>query len=308
MRYFFALLIWVGALDALAATQVPAASPRPFLGAKDWYAMVTREPATVVLDARGETGTFDKRRIRNARKLPIEAWFTALHEDGVVDEAAWSRRIADLGLHRDDRVAIYDMGGLSFASVVRSVLIGFGIREVIIAEGGFAALEKQLPAGAFEQGEHARWAIEPWSASWDGTAPVPKLIDGNSMLAAIGNRDAFVFDVRSADEFRGNDNQSDDPRHGHLPSALSLPKQLFTDSKGSVISRDEVRNLMRGFGVALEHPIFVYCHGGGRSSFVSNVLIDAGFANVHNYLGSWGEWSRDASLPIVPPIAADHSH
>lgn len=54
--------------------------------------------------------------------------------------------------------------------------------------------------------------------------------------------------------------------------------------------------------------VVAYCQGGGRSAALTAALASAGFANVANYVGSFGEWSKDSSCPVeaerpAPPKA-----
>jgi 3-mercaptopyruvate sulfurtransferase SseA len=43
--------------------------------------------------------------------------------------------------------------------------------------------------------------------------------------------------------------------------------------------------------------VVAYCHTGQRSGFAVHVLRGAGY-DARNYVGSWHEWSNDASLPV----------
>ena len=45
-------------------------------------------------------------------------------------------------------------------------------------------------------------------------------------------------------------------------------------------------------------PIYIYCHGGGRSSKAAGKLLDLGFKEVYNLLGGYSNWI-DQKLPTV---------
>jgi len=97
-----------------------------------------------------------------------------------------------------------------------------------------------------------------------------------------------ILDVRSRGEFTGEAGAPCDPRQGHIPGARHLDLQELTQ-----LRPDELRR-------RLELPegaeIAAYCHSGSRSSIAVGLLRTAGY-DARNYVGSWHEWSREASLP-----------
>ena len=108
----------------------------------------------------------------------------------------------------------------------------------------------------------------------------------------IGGDDFALLDVRTQQEFDGVSGAHCDPRHGHIPGAVNLPLDRLLECR----SASEVRALV---GLAEGAEIIAYCHTGVRSGFAVQVLQGAGYG-ARNYVGSWHEWSRDASLPGEP--------
>jgi thiosulfate/3-mercaptopyruvate sulfurtransferase len=108
----------------------------------------------------------------------------------------------------------------------------------------------------------------------------------------LGEEGLVLLDVRSAYEFEGVARTPCDPRHGHIPGARNLPLEQLLECT----SAEGVRAL-----VALPEgaEIVAYCHTGQRSGFAVHVLRAAGY-EARNYVGSWHEWARDPSLPVVP--------
>ncbi|PWU22539.1 MAG: hypothetical protein C5B48_09985 [Candidatus Rokuibacteriota bacterium] len=106
----------------------------------------------------------------------------------------------------------------------------------------------------------------------------------------LGEEELALVDVRTVPEFDGTARASCDPRHGHIPGARSLPLDQLLDAH----SADEIRTLV---GLPEGAEVVAYCHTGNRSDFAVQVLRAAGY-DARNYVGSWHEWSHDASLPI----------
>src|SRR5215211_4614451 len=86
-----------------------------------------------------------------------------------------------------------------------------------------------------------------------------------------------IIDVRSPSEFAGA-GAACCARQGHIPGALNV----------------EVRDVV---GLPEGAEVVAYCHSGSRSALAADVLRTAGY-DARNYVGSWHEWARDATLPV----------
>jgi thiosulfate/3-mercaptopyruvate sulfurtransferase len=97
-----------------------------------------------------------------------------------------------------------------------------------------------------------------------------------------------LIDVRTADEYDGLAGYPCDARQGHIRGARHL-------ELGELLGRapDELRALV---GLPEGSELVVYCHSGARSAHAAAALAAAGY-RARNYVGSWHEWSADASLP-----------
>ncbi len=97
-----------------------------------------------------------------------------------------------------------------------------------------------------------------------------------------------ILDVRTPEEFSGEEGYPCDPRQGHIPGALNID---FRELVGR--SPEEIRNLV---GLPEGAEIVAYCHSGSRSAMAVPALRAAGYAAA-NYQGSWHEWSHYPELP-----------
>ena len=255
-------------------------------------------PTTLVLDARGDAEAFARSHLAGAQLLPVSDWFDTFALSGTRAEP-WMARFAALGILPDRPVLIYDSGGYSFAAFARLMLVGFGVRHVEIVQGGFPALQRELAAGNFVAGAALRSMGSRWLSRWDSEGRVPQLVDYSQVLAQSGDGGAVLLDVRSPEEFAGS-TASDNPREGHVPGAVNLPKALWVQPDGQMLSATQIDQLLAPLGIhSRDQPLTVYCQGGGRSAFVATVLHAAGYSHVRNYAGSWHDWSRRPELPLA---------
>ena len=113
---------------------------------------------------------------------------------------------------------------------------------------------------------------------------------------AVAVADVVVFDVRSREEFDGATPYGE-ARGGHLPRAVHLDWRALSDADGRVLRGDALRQRLSAAGVPEGQPALVYCTGGVRSAFVTELLREHGI-DARNYDGSMWEWAADATAPI----------
>jgi thiosulfate/3-mercaptopyruvate sulfurtransferase len=105
----------------------------------------------------------------------------------------------------------------------------------------------------------------------------------------LGEPGLVLLDVRRPEEFSGAMVAPCDPRPGRIPGARSLDVSLLLECRDVAAVRDLV-------GEAEGTEVIAYCHSGSRSGTAVQVLVAAGY-DARNYVGSWHEWSRNATLP-----------
>jgi thiosulfate/3-mercaptopyruvate sulfurtransferase len=110
----------------------------------------------------------------------------------------------------------------------------------------------------------------------------------DELAARLDDPALTVVDVRTRDEYDGLVTAPCDPRPGHVPGARHLEVAELMS-----LGLDEMRARL---GLPEGAEVVVYCHSGGRSAIACSLLRAAGY-DARNYVGSWHEWSRDATLP-----------
>ncbi len=123
------------------------------------------------------------------------------------------------------------------------------------------------------------------------------------VLAAVGDGESVLLDVRTAEEWRGEIFVVAPPqgseRGGHLPGAVHLYYEHTLRDDGTFKSVEELTALYAAHGLQPGKPIITYCAVGMRSAhawFVLSQLL--GWPDVSSFDGSWNQWGRLPDTPI----------
>ncbi|HWQ27650.1 MAG TPA: sulfurtransferase, partial [Dehalococcoidia bacterium] len=121
--------------------------------------------------------------------------------------------------------------------------------------------------------------------------PVPRPrpgfdITAEEILERLGQPDFVVLDVRTPEEYRGEDIRA--ARGGHIPGAKLIPWTAALTDDFHLKPAQELQALFRGAGVTPDRTIAVHCQLGVRASHTWFVLTQVlGYPDVRNYDGSW---------------------
>jgi thiosulfate/3-mercaptopyruvate sulfurtransferase len=121
--------------------------------------------------------------------------------------------------------------------------------------------------------------------------PAPDVVvDAAYVKERLQSPDVKVLDVRTTMEWS----------NGHLPGAtLILWQDLYADQRMQKFkSIDEIRALIMKTGLAPNQSVVTYCAVGLRASLMYWAARASGIP-ARVYVGSWQDWQRDASNPIV---------
>ena len=283
---------------------------------------------TTLLDCRPRKD-YEAARVAGARWVDLAQLKTLPPaKNALAQPGAWLTWCSEHGIRPDGRVIVYDDGGMTEAARVWFLLQLQGLRRVSVLDGGFPELKPLIADGRLQtaSGPIAEPETTPppsaSPASESGSCPVD-LADKQATLASVDRKDTVILDVRSEEEYLGTDREKN-PRHGHLPSAVNLPHtRLLVPSaappatqpatagpgspatqpaakvRGRLKSVPDLRKLFDQAGIRPDRRVVVHCQSGGRAALVALALARAGYDNVSNYYGSFGEWSADANLPVV---------
>jgi thiosulfate/3-mercaptopyruvate sulfurtransferase len=124
------------------------------------------------------------------------------------------------------------------------------------------------------------------------TARVPPdaIVDSAYVRSHLDSATTKILDVRTDQEWQ----------NGHLPNAtLILWQDLFQDPTTLKFkSPEDIRALLTHAGLKPGQEVVTYCAIGMRASLMFWAAQSAGIP-ARVYVGSWQDWSRDATNPVV---------
>ncbi|MDC3414715.1 sulfurtransferase [Aquibacillus sp. 3ASR75-11] len=204
----------------------------------------------------------------------------------------FSSFIQELGINEDTTVVAYDAGNSMSAARLFYALEYYGKENVKILNGGFTAW---LNAG--EEVSTEAPTIE--KGNFIAEAQKQLVSTKEEVESKIDKEDTVLLDVRSPEEYSGDDVRAD--RGGHIPNAINLEwTTAMTEKDGVPVfkSSEELANQFEETGVAQDKTIVPYCQTNARGAHTYFVLRLMGYDQVKPYEGSWAEWGNDPNTPI----------
>ncbi|GAB6841146.1 thiosulfate/3-mercaptopyruvate sulfurtransferase [Methylorubrum rhodinum] len=204
----------------------------------------------------------------------------------------FASRMRALGVGDGAQVVVYDGMGLFSAPRVRWMLRTYGLRDVVLLEGGLPAW---VAAGyPTEEGDGRPRDRRHFTARLDGGA----VADADDVARALKNGSAQLVDARSGPRFRGEEAEPrPGVRPGHMPGAKNLHYAAL-QANGRLRDEASLRAAMAEAGVDLDKPVITTCGSGVTAAIVSLALETLGRPPRALYDGSWSEWGSDETRPV----------
>ncbi|WP_341990135.1 3-mercaptopyruvate sulfurtransferase [Azorhizobium sp. AG788] len=204
---------------------------------------------------------------------------------------AFAAAVGALGIGDGLRVVVYDGSGLFSAPRVWWTLKAFGVREVLILDGG---MPKWVEEGRPTESGPAIRAPAVFSARLDRSI----VADIAKVETAVAGSIIQVLDARPADRFAGT---APEPRpgisSGHIPGSLNLPFNRIVKD-GHLVSPENVRAALLDVGLDLDRPVVTTCGSGVSAAILWVALESIGKMPLALYDGSWAEWASSGK-PIA---------
>ncbi len=206
---------------------------------------------------------------------------------GLPDQARLEGVFSALGYTPDRPIVVYDDEGGGWAGRFVWILDVIGHCRWRYLDGGltaWAAAGLPLAAGAPP-------AALPGHVSLH--LDLSPVADVDDVLAAIGDREQLIWDVRSPAEYRGE--KSGSRRAGHIPGAVNLDWMELKDPARALRLVSDLRERMEARGITPDKRIITHCqthHRSGLSYLAARLLGYPQRARLPGLLGGVGQSRR----------------
>lgn len=282
-----------------------------FLVETSWLVEHLNDPHLRIVDMRGYVRTVERDGVQDALYVGARDEYQQGHIPGAL-YIDWSSDIVDpgdnveaqiapatlfgqllgrLGIGDQHLVVAYDAHPASqFATRLWWALKYYGHDQVVVLNGGLPKWQREnLPLDT---------TIPAYSPAVFTPVVQPELrATASDVLALLGQQDATLIDARERGQYTGEIVRGHG-RAGHIPGALSLPREELIDpTTGTFRSSEELAHIFASAGVVPEQRVVAYCNGGVAATTVLFSLAMLGYPQLTNYDGSWNEWGKRQDLP-----------
>ena len=270
----------------------------------EWVSQHMADPKVRLVEVDVDTSAFEKGHIQNAVGWNWQSQLQDNVRRDLLSKEQFEKLMGASGIGRDTTVVLYGDNNNWFAAYALWQLKYYGHSGVKLMNGG-----------------RKKWELENRPLTTDAPKVDPAQYKANApdetvrarrenVFDVVKNRNAYLVDVRSPDEFSGKviapaGMTETAQRGGHIPGAISFPWSKAVNEDGTFKTHDDLLKLFGSQGVGPGREAIAYCRIGERSShtwFVLKYLL--GFDNVRNYDGSWTEWGNLVDAPIEKGEAA----
>ncbi len=267
--------------------------PGLLIGAS-WLSARLDDPRLVVLDARPPED-YQGGHIPRSVSLPTTITFEVDRSNKLPPVAKVEKLLSIAGIDAGKTVVVYDQDNLRDAARLLWLLEVHGHSRVAVLNGGYTRwLTNDLPASTTPR--------QPTPATFIANVSPEHLASLLQTRQAIDDPGTIIVDVRSPDEYNGQEDQW--PRRGHIPSAINIDwHRNLRDEEGIATLRDP-KDLRALYPYEPGTRFITYCSRGARAAVSYLAIRLAGF-EAAVYDGSWDEWAVHPEVPIAPMESSD---
>jgi thiosulfate/3-mercaptopyruvate sulfurtransferase len=227
---------------------------------------------------------------RDLADVPADAARGGRHPlPSVTRFAAW---LGECGVTPERDVVVYDdQGGMNAAARLWWMLRAIGHERVQVLDGG---LKAALTAGFTLTHEAPEISPAPPYPAHDYAWPRADIAEVDRVRSSSED---LVLDVRAAPRYLG-EQEPIDPIAGHIPGARNMPLTENLAPDGHFKARHDLRaRYGELLGKVPPTRVIVHCGSGVTACHTLLALERAGLHGAKLYVGSWGEWCRQAQRP-----------
>ncbi len=210
----------------------------------------------------------------------------------VPDADTFAKAVGQLGISNDDKVVVYDDGGIRPAFRVWWTFKTFGHDKVAVLDGG---LRKWLSEGKPVTTD----VPEIWAKSFTADFHRENVVCKKDLLENLESRSCEVLDARGPGRFTGaEDEPRPGMRSGHIPGSRNLYYGSLLNPDGTLKSDAELKSLVQNCGLRDGAPVITSCGSGMTAAILAFALERLEVSDIRLYDGSWADWGSDPETPI----------
>jgi len=254
----------------------------------DWLSRHLNDAGIRIVDLRSRE-EYDKAHIKNAVHLNFK---------DITGDETMRRTLppentpyifGNIGIDKNTLVIACDDDSSHYAARLFWILEYFGHKKAAILNGGYKKWLKENRELTNVVPDIRRKIFEP--------QPDPeKLATAEYILKNISNPEVVILDVRSKEEYKGENIRA--KRGGHIPGAVNIEWKKSMNDDQTFKSQEVLNEMFSEQGVTKDKEIITYCQLAVRASHTYFTLRMLGYPRVRVYNGSWGEWGNDPNLPV----------
>jgi thiosulfate/3-mercaptopyruvate sulfurtransferase len=213
------------------------------------------------------------------------------------DPQAFAANLASWGVHPGSQVVVYDELNGSFAARAWWLLRWVGHPAVAVLDGGYKAwLAAGGPTAAGEESRPPH-SLHPSPAS--PTVDRDAVLDAAQVMALLHDPKRLLVDARAAERYAGKV-EPIDAVAGHVAGAVNHPFAGNLAADGRFLPPEQLRQRWAAELDGRSPADVVAMCGSGVTACHNLLSLEvAGLHGAKLYAGSWSEWIRDPSRPIV---------
>ena len=221
---------------------------------------------------------------------PVIAGQTGRHP--LPDIKTFAQTLGEWGIGEGIQVVAYDDSTGGIAARLWWMLCWLGHEAVAVLDGGWAQWSNA--------GLPARDGLERSAERVFIARPRPELVVDTTIVEAMSqDRSAMLFDSRTADRYRG-ENETIDPVAGHIPGAICAPYPDNVGPDGLFLPKETLKTRFETLlGETPADQAAFYCGSGVTAAHNLLAMAHAGLGDGRLYAGSWSEWITDPARPVA---------
>ena len=195
------------------------------------------------------------------------------------------------GIDKNTQVVTYDDVAGPFAARLWWMLRWMGHEKVAVLNGGLKKWSAEGKTLSVEQKVRTKTDFKPLTNA-------EMLVDAQTVMATLSDDKIKLIDARPGDRFCGQ-NETMDPKAGHIPGAISSPFFANLTEDGTLKEKADLMTLYKE-KLSDHQPenIIMYCGSGVTASHNLLAMECCGLTGAKNYAGSWSDWVTDDGRPV----------